>query len=186
LDAGVDWVALSFVQRPDDIAEAKKITRGRAAVMAKIEKPQAINRLGEILDLVDALMVARGDLAVEMPVEKVPGLQKQMTRMVRRAGKPVVIATQMLESMITSPVPTRAEVSDVSTAIFEGADAIMLSAESAAGQYPVEAVATMNRTAEEVERDPIYRTIIHAQRTEPEATRAGSPAGTDSPMSVSA
>ena len=172
LDAGVDWVALSFVQRPDDIAEAKKITRGRAAVMAKIEKPQAINRLGEILDLVDALMVARGDLGVEMPLEKVPGLQKQMTRMARRAGKPVVIATQMLESMITSPVPTRAEVSDVSTAIFEGADAIMLSAESAAGQYPVEAVATMNRTAEEVERDPIYRTIIHAQRTEPEATGA--------------
>jgi pyruvate kinase len=172
LDAGIDWVALSFIQRPEDIAEAKKITRGRAVVMAKIEKPQAINRLGEIVDLADALMVARGDLGVEMPLEKVPGLQKQMTRMARRAGKPVVIATQMLESMIASPVPTRAEVSDVSTAIFEGADAIMLSAESAAGQYPVEAVATMNRIAEEVERDPIYRTIIHAQRTEPEATGA--------------
>jgi pyruvate kinase len=172
LDAGIDWVALSFIQRPEDIAEAKKITRGRAVVMAKIEKPQAINRLGEIIDLTDALMVARGDLGVEMPLEKVPGLQKQMTRMARRAGKPVVIATQMLESMIASPVPTRAEVSDVSTAIFEGADAIMLSAESAAGQYPVEAVATMNRIAEEVERDPIYRTIIHAQRTEPEATGA--------------
>ncbi|MFL6821466.1 MAG: pyruvate kinase [Xanthobacteraceae bacterium] len=172
LDAGVDWVALSFIQRPEDIAEAKKITRGRAAVMAKIEKPQAINRLGEIMDLTDALMVARGDLGVEMPLEKVPGLQKQMTRDARRAGKPVVIATQMLESMITSPVPTRAEVSDVSTAIFDGADAIMLSAESAAGQYPVEAVATMNRTAEEVERDPMYQTLIHAQRTEPEATGA--------------
>ena len=172
LDAGIDWVALSFIQRPEDIAEAKKITRGRAVVMAKIEKPQAINRLGEIIDLTDALMVARGDLGVEMPLEKVPGLQKQMTRMARRAGKPVVIATQMLESMIASPVPTRAEVSDVSTAIFEGADAIMLSAESAAGQYPIEAVATMNRIAEEVERDPIYRTIIHAQRTEPEATGA--------------
>ena len=172
LDTGVDWVALSFIQRPEDIAEAKKITRGRAAVMAKIEKPQAINRLGEIMDLTDALMVARGDLGVEMPLEKVPGLQKQMTRMARRAGKPVVVATQMLESMITSPVPTRAEVSDVATAIFEGADAIMLSAESAAGQYPVEAVATMNRTAEEVERDPTYLTIIHAQRTEPEATGA--------------
>jgi pyruvate kinase len=172
LDAGIDWVALSFIQRPEDLAEAKKITRGRAVVMAKIEKPQAINRLGEIVDLADALMVARGDLGVEMPLEKVPGLQKQMTRMARRAGKPVVIATQMLESMIASPVPTRAEVSDVSTAIFEGADAIMLSAESAAGQYPVEAVATMNRIAEEVERDPIYRTIIHAQRTEPEATGA--------------
>jgi pyruvate kinase len=172
LDSSIDWVALSFIQRPEDIAEAKKITRGRAVVMAKIEKPQAINRLGEIIDLADALMVARGDLGVEMPLEKVPGLQKQMTRMARRAGKPVVIATQMLESMIASPVPTRAEVSDVSTAIFEGADAIMLSAESAAGQYPVEAVATMNRIAEEVERDPIYRTIIHAQRTEPEATGA--------------
>jgi pyruvate kinase len=172
LDRGVDWIALSFIQRPEDIAEAKKITRGRAAVMAKIEKPQAVNRLGEIMDLADALMVARGDLGVEMPLEKVPGIQKQMTRTARRAGKPVVIATQMLESMITSPVPTRAEVSDVATAIFEGADAIMLSAESAAGQYPVEAVATMNRIAEEVERDPIYRTIIHAQRAEPEATGA--------------
>ena len=172
LDTGIDWVALSFIQRPEDIAEAKKITRGRAAVMAKIEKPQAVYRLGEIIDLADALMVARGDLGVEMPLEKVPGLQKQMTRTARRAGKPVVVATQMLESMITSPVPTRAEVSDVSIAIFEGADAIMLSAESAAGQYPVEAVATMNRIAEEVEGDPLYRTIIHAQRTEPEATGA--------------
>jgi pyruvate kinase len=172
LDTGIDWVALSFIQRPEDIAEAKKITRGRAVVMAKIEKPQAVHRLEEIMDLADALMVARGDLGVEMPLEKVPGVQKQMTRAGRRSGKPVVVATQMLESMIASPVPTRAEVSDVSTAIFEGADAIMLSAESAAGQYPVEAVATMNRIAVEVERDPIYRTIIHAQRTEPEATGA--------------
>src|SRR6187397_1227547 len=172
LDAGVDWVGLSFIQRPEDIAEAKKITRGRATVIAKIEKPQAVYRLAEILDLADAVMVARGDLGVEMPLEKVPGLQKQMTRSARRAGKPVVVATQMLESMITSPVPTRAEVSDVATAIFEGADAIMLSAESAAGQYPVQAVATMNRIAEEVESDRLYRTIIHAQRTEPEATGA--------------
>jgi pyruvate kinase len=172
LDIGIDWVALSFIQRSEDIAEAKKITRGRAAVMAKIEKPQAVHRLAEIIDTADALMVARGDLGVEMPLEKVPGVQKQMTRAARRAGKPVVVATQMLESMITSPVPTRAEVSDVATAIFEGADAIMLSAESAAGQYPVEAVATMNRIAQEVERDEIYRTIIHAQRTEPEATGA--------------
>ena len=172
LDAGIDWVALSFIQRPEDIAEARKITRGRAAVMAKIEKPQAVYRLGEIMDLSDALMVARGDLGVEMPLEKVPGVQKKMTRSARGAGKPVVVATQMLESMIASPVPTRAEVSDVSTAIFEGADAIMLSAESAAGQYPVEAVATMNRIAEEVERDPIYRAIIQAQRTDPEATGA--------------
>ncbi len=172
LAVGVDWVALSFIQRPEDIAEAKKITRGRALVMAKIEKPQAVHRLDEIMDVTDALMVARGDLGVEMPLEKVPGIQKQITRAARRAGKPVVVATQMLESMIVSPVPTRAEVSDVATAIFEGADAVMLSAESAAGQYPAEAVATMNRIAEEVEADPTYNSIIHGQRTEPEATGA--------------
>jgi pyruvate kinase len=172
LDAGIDWVALSFIQRPEDIAEAKKITRGRAQVMAKIEKPQALTRLGEIMDLADALMVARGDLGVEMPLEKVPGLQKQITRTARHAGKPVIIATQMLESMINSPVPTRAEVSDVATAIFDGADAIMLSAESAAGQYPVEAVTTMNRIAEEVESDSMYRSIIQAQHEAPEATGA--------------
>jgi pyruvate kinase len=170
LDANIDWVALSFIQRPEDIAEAKKITRGRAAVMAKIEKPQAVHRLDEIMDLADSLMVARGDLGVEMPLEKVPGVQKHMTRMGRRTGKPIVVATQMLESMITSPVPTRAEVSDVATAIFEGADAIMLSAESAAGQYPVEAVATMDRIAQEVEKDPLYRSILDAQHTPPEAT----------------
>lgn len=172
LDAGIDWVALSFIQRPEDVAEAKKITRGRASVMAKIEKPQAISRLADIMDVTDALMVARGDLGVEVPLEKVPGLQKQMTRLGRRTGKPVVVATQMLESMITSPVPTRAEVSDVATAIFEGADAVMLSAESAAGRYPVEAVRTMNRIAEEVENDPTHRAIIDAQRSEPEATGA--------------
>jgi pyruvate kinase len=172
LDAGVDWIALSFVQRPEDIAEAKKIARGRAAVMAKMEKPQAVERLDEIVDAADALMVARGDLGVELPLEKVPGLQKQMTRGARRAGKPVVVATQMLESMISSPVPTRAEVSDVATAIYEGTDAVMLSAESASGQYPVEAVATMNRIAMEVETDTIYREIIDAQRTAPEATGA--------------
>jgi pyruvate kinase len=172
LATGIDWVALSFIQRPEDLAEAKKITRGRASVMAKIEKPQAVTRLHDIMDQCDALMVARGDLGVEMPLEKVPGVQKQMTRIARWAGKPVVVATQMLESMITSPVPTRAEVSDVATAIFEGADAVMLSAESAAGQYPVEAVATMNRIAEEVENDPTYRSIITAQRAEPEATGA--------------
>ena len=172
LDAGVDWIALSFVQRPEDIAEAKKIARGRAAVMAKMEKPQAVERLDEIIEAADALMVARGDLGVELPLEKVPGLQKQMTRGARRAGKPVVVATQMLESMISSPVPTRAEVSDVATAIYEGTDAVMLSAESASGQYPVEAVATMNRIAMEVETDTTYREIIDAQRTPPEATGA--------------
>jgi len=172
LDAGADWIALSFVQRAEDVADAKKIARGRAAVMAKIEKPQAVERLAEILETADSLMVARGDLGVEMPVEKLPGLQKQMTRASRRAGKPVVVATQMLESMIASPVPTRAEVSDVATAIYDGADAVMLSAESAAGQYPVEAVATMNRIAIEVESDPTYRTIIKAQPANPEATGA--------------
>lgn len=172
LVAGIDWVALSFVQRPEDVAEVKKTCAGRALVMAKIEKPQAIARLDEIMEISDALMVARGDLGVEMPLEKVPGLQKRITRMARRLGKPVVVATQMLESMIASPVPTRAEVSDVATAVFEGADAIMLSAESAAGQYPIEAVSTMNRIAEEVERDQVYRAVINGQRAAPEATGA--------------
>ena len=170
LETGIDWIALSFVQRGEDVAEAKKLVRGRASIMSKIEKPQAIDRLAEILEESDALMVARGDLGVELPLERVPALQKQMTRMARRAGKPVVVATQMLESMITSPVPTRAEVSDVATAVYEGADAIMLSAESAAGKFPVEAVSTMNRIGEEVERDPIFRSVINAQRPEPEQT----------------
>jgi pyruvate kinase len=172
LETGIDWIALSFIQRPEDISEAKKLTRGRALIMAKIEKPQAVLRLEEIIELADALMVARGDLGVEMPLEKVPGVQKMMTRLGRATGKPVVVATQMLESMITSPVPTRAEVSDVATAIYEGADAIMLSAESAAGQFPIEAVSTMNRIAEEVESDPLFRGIVDAQRAVPEATGA--------------
>jgi pyruvate kinase len=154
LATGVDWVALSFVQRPEDLAEVRKIARGRAALMSKIEKPQAVARLAEIIELSDALMVARGDLGVEMPLEAVPGIQKQITRAARRAGKPVVVATQMLESMISAPVPTRAEVSDVSIAVFEGADAIMLSAESAAGAYPVEAVATMDGSPRKVETRP--------------------------------
>lgn len=172
LNAGVDWVAVSFVQRPDDVAEVKKAVRGRAFVMAKIEKPQAISRLEEIIEISDGLMVARGDLGVELPLEKVPGLQKRMTRMSRKLGKPVVVATQMLESMISLPVPTRAEVSDVATAVFEGADAIMLSAESASGRYPVEAVRMMNNIAEEVEQEPHYRQIINAQRALPEPTGA--------------
>jgi pyruvate kinase len=172
LEAGVDWIALSFIQRPEDLAEARKVARGRAAILSKIEKPQAVTRLAEIIELSDAVMVARGDLGVEMPLEAVPGIQKQITRACRRAGKPVVVATQMLESMISAPVPTRAEVSDVSIAVFEGADAIMLSAESAAGQYPVEAVAMMDRIAQRVELDPTYPGIINAQRSEPEATGA--------------
>jgi len=172
LKAEADWIALSFVQRPEDIIDVRKIVQGRAGVMAKIEKPQAIDRLEEIVKLCDAIMVARGDLGVELPLETVPGLQKRMIRMCRRYGKPVVVATQMLESMITSPVPTRAEVSDVSIAVFEGADAIMLSAESASGAYPVEAVATMNKVAVAVEGDANYRGIIRAAQTEPEATAA--------------
>jgi pyruvate kinase len=172
VDAGVDWIAVSFVQRPEDVAEVKKLARGRAAVLAKIEKPQAVARFEEIMEAADAVMVARGDLGVEMPLEKVPGIQKRITRMTRRTGKPVVVATQMLESMISSPVPTRAEVSDVATAVFEGADAVMLSAESAAGLFPREAVVMMNRIAEEVESDPNHAVIIAAQRASPEATGA--------------
>ena len=170
LDAGVDWIALSFVQRPEDVAEVKKVARGRALVMSKLEKPQAIARLDEIMEISDAVMVARGDLGVEMPLERVPGIQKRIIRLARRLGKPVVVATQMLESMITSPVPTRAEVSDVATAVYDGADAVMLSAESASGQYPVDAVATMSRIAEEVEQDQNYWSIMRTLNTEPEAT----------------
>ena len=170
LSLGVDWIALSFVQRPEDVAELKKIVQGRAGVLAKIEKPKALTSLHGILELADALMVARGDLGVEMPLERVPGLQKQITRAARKAGKPVVVATQMLESMINSPMPTRAEVSDVATAVFDGADAVMLSAESASGAYPVEAVETMDRIAMSVEDDELYHSMIEAQRGAPEKT----------------
>jgi len=170
LAAGADWIAVSFVQRPEDVAEVKKVAAGRALVMAKIEKPQALTRLDEIIEISDGIMVARGDLGVEMPLEQVPGVQKRITRGARRLGKPVVVATQMLESMITSPVPTRAEVSDVATAVYEGADAVMLSAESAAGEFPVEAIGTMNRIAAQVERDALYWSILMAQRSEPEPT----------------
>ncbi len=168
----VDWIAVSFVQRPEDIAEVRKIARGKAGVLAKIEKPQALKHLEDIVELSDAIMVARGDLGVEMPIERVPGIQKQITRACRRAGKPVVVATQMLESMISTPFPTRAEVSDVGTAVFEGADAVMLSAESAVGEYPVEAVSMMDKIAGEIEKDPTYPGIINAQRAEPEPTGA--------------
>jgi pyruvate kinase len=164
LHLGVDWIALSFVQRPDDVAELKKVVGSRAGVLAKIEKPKAIESLDGILEMADALMVARGDLGVELPLEAVPGKQKYITRAARKAGKPVVVATQMLESMITQATPTRAEVSDVATAVFEGADAVMLSAETAAGAHPVEAVAMMDRIAATVEGDPLYQSIIDAQR----------------------
>jgi pyruvate kinase len=172
LNLGVDWIALSFVQRPEDVAELKKVVSGRAAVLVKIEKPKALDRLPDILEMADALMVARGDLGVELPLEAVPGRQKQIIRTARRAGKPVVVATQMLESMIGSPVPTRAEVSDVATAVFEGADAVMLSAETASGSYPVEAVEMMDRIAASVENDALYLTILESQRNAPEETTA--------------
>ncbi len=167
LDLGVDWIALSFVQRPEDVAEAHALIQGRAALLAKIEKPQAIDHLAAIVALADGLMVARGDLGVEMPPEDVPILQKTIVREAVRAGKPVIVATQMLESMVTNPAPTRAESSDVATAIFDGADAVMLSAETAAGAYPLEAVTIMNRIAERVEKDPIYRRMIEAERLPP-------------------
>ena len=168
----VDWIALSFVQRPEDVAELKRIVNGRAGVLAKIEKPKALRSLEEIVRLADAVMVARGDLGVEMPLEAVPGLQKRIVRAARRAGKPVVVATQMLETMIQSPVPTRAEVSDVATAIYDGADAVMLSAESASGAHPVEAVQTMDRIARQVEQDSAYQAFIDAHRHAPEEATA--------------
>jgi pyruvate kinase len=164
-ELGVDWLALSFVQRAKDVFEAKNLADGRAAVLSKVEKPQAVENFEEILDASDGIMVARGDLGVELPVAAVPPIQKRLVRKCRAAAKPVIVATQMLESMIESPMPTRAEVSDVATAIYEGADAIMLSAESAAGQYPIEAVSTMNQVAIEVEADPTYRQIVTASRT---------------------
>jgi pyruvate kinase len=175
LDIGADVVALSFVRTASDIDPVRAVMNevGRTVpVLAKIEQPEAVALLDDVLAAFDGLIVARGDLGVELPLQQVPLVQKRSIQAAREQSKPVVVATQMLESMITAPVPTRAEVSDVATAIFEGADAVMLSAESAAGQYPAEAVATMNRIAEEVERDTTYRTIIHAQRADPEATGA--------------
>lgn len=170
LDLGVDWVALSFVQRPEDVKEAKDIINGRASIMAKIEKPSAVHAIDEIIAISDGVMVARGDMGVELPMETVPAKQKKIIRHARRAGIPSVVATQMLESMITSPVPTRAEVSDVANAVFDGADAIMLSAESAAGDYPEEAVATMNRIAKSIESEPSYRSLLSKDIATPEAT----------------
>lgn len=166
LDLGADWIALSFVQRPEDLIEARALIRGRAGLLAKLEKPSAIERLEEVVAATDAVMVARGDLGVEMPAEQVPGIQKRIVKLCRKLGRPVIVATQMLESMIESPVPTRAEASDVATAIYDGADAVMLSAESAAGQYPLEAVTMMNRIIEGTEADAQYRPLIEAAQAE--------------------
>ncbi len=169
---GVDWIALSFVQRPEDLAEARKLIGGKAALLAKIEKPAAIDRLEEIVEACDGVMVARGDLGVELPPQAVPPLQKRIVETARRMGRPVVVATQMLESMITSPSPTRAEVSDVATAIYDGADAIMLSAESAAGAWPIESVAMMNAIGVSVEADPAHGDRMHFTVMRPDPTTA--------------
>ncbi|MBL8686244.1 MAG: pyruvate kinase [Alphaproteobacteria bacterium] len=170
LDLGVDWVALSFVQRPEDVIEAAQIINGRAGIIVKIEKPSAVDRLDELVKLGQAVMVARGDLGVEMPPESIPAVQKKIIATCRRLGKPVIVATQMLESMIQAPAPTRAEASDVATAVYDGADAVMLSAESASGSYPTEAVAMMNRIIMHTESDPLYRRIMDAQHFELEPT----------------
>ncbi len=177
LEHGADWIALSFVQRPEDVAEGRKLVGNAAGLMVKLEKPSAIRRLAEIIDLADGLMVARGDLGVEMPPEDVPSVQKQIIHACRLAGKPVIVATQMLESMITAPTPTRAEASDVATAVYEGADAVMLSAETAVGHYPIEAVAMMDRIAHRVQEDPLYFATLQAgvmehEHTNPDAISA--------------
>jgi len=164
-EIGVDWLALSFVQRPQDVWDARELAQGRAAILSKIEKPAAVEAFDAILEASDGIMVARGDLGVELPVQNVPPIQKRLIHKTRAAAKPVIVATQMLESMIDSPVPTRAEVSDVANAIYDGTDAIMLSAESAAGSYPVEAVSTMHNVAIEVESDPTYSDMMAATRT---------------------
>ena len=173
LDQGIEYIGLSFVQRPEDVAEAKEIAAGRAWIMVKLEKPQALENLDAIMALTDCVMVARGDLGVELPPEEVPLAQKRIVRTARALGKPVVVATQMLESMITAPSPTRAEVSDVGTAVFDGADAVMLSAETAAGQYPYEAVNMMDRIVARVEQDPDWRRLTDAARPGPEHSSAG-------------
>ncbi|MBV8549640.1 MAG: pyruvate kinase [Alphaproteobacteria bacterium] len=172
LDMGADWIALSFVQKPEDIQEAKRLVNGRAAVLAKLEKPSAIQYLNQIVELSDGVMVARGDLGVEMMPEDVPSIQKQIVRVARTAGKPVIVATQMLESMISAPTPTRAEASDVAAAIYDGTDAIMLSAESASGSYPIEAVTMMDRIATRTQQDPAYRSGLIAQAPDLQHTSA--------------
>ena len=163
LRIGVDWVALSFVQKAEDMAELKQIVKGRAACLAKIEKPQALSQLESILDYCDGVMVARGDLGVELEPEEVPVAQKQIIRAARQRGVPVIVATQMLESMTSAPAPTRAEASDVANAAYEGADALMLSAETASGDYPLESVGVMSRIIERVERDPMWPSLMDAE-----------------------
>ena len=163
LQMGIDWVAMSFVQRPEDVAEGRKLIGGQAALLAKLEKPAALDRLEEIVELSDGIMVARGDLGVETPPEDVPVAQRRIIHVCRQAGKPVIVATQMLESMIKSPTPTRAEASDVATAVYEGADAVMLSAETAAGDYPLEAVTMMDRIVCRVQADPLFTTVLDAE-----------------------
>jgi pyruvate kinase len=163
LRIGVDWVALSFVQKAEDMAELKQIVKGRAACLAKIEKPQALLELESILDYCDGVMVARGDLGVELDPEEVPVVQKMIIRAARQRGVPVIVATQMLESMTASPAPTRAEASDVANAAYEGADALMLSAETASGDYPLESVGVMSRIIERVERDPVWPSLMRAE-----------------------
>ncbi len=170
LDMGADWIALSFVQRPEDVAEARKLVAGRASILVKLEKPAGIDKLEEIVEIADAVMVARGDLGVELPPETVPPIQKRIVRTCRAMGKPVIVATQMLDSMVAAPAPTRAEASDVATAVYDNADAVMLSAETAAGQYPVEAVAMMNSIIHQVERDSFYLAAAHADQPTPERT----------------
>lgn len=172
LGLGVDWIALSFVQRPEDIKSARALIGDRARIMAKIEKPSAVAKIKDIIKLSDAIMLARGDLGVECPPETVPVIQKHIARAVRDAGKPLIIATQMLESMISSPTPTRAEASDVAGAVFDGADAVMLSAETASGQYPLEAVAMMDRIAQSVEQDVLYRGIMDAEHPAPDPSKS--------------
>lgn len=176
VENGADWIALSFVQRPDDLAEARKLIAAaggtNVALCAKIEKPMAVNRLPEIIDMADGIMVARGDLGVELEPQEVPPLQKKIVNATRRAGKPVIVATQMLESMVESPMPTRAEVSDVANAVYDGADAVMLSAESATGNWPEESVAMMNSIATQVERDEGYKERVRFLETPPDETTA--------------
>lgn len=172
LNLGVDWVALSFVQRPEDMRELRNIVNGRANIIAKIEKPKAVDQLDDIISESDAIMIARGDLGIEIPLENVPAIQKQILRKCRKAGKAVIVATQMLDSMIKSPLPTRAEAADVATAIYDGADAVMLSGETAVGNYAVDTVTTMNKIIENVERDPYYQTITDSTHPGAENTTA--------------